>query len=74
MQEKQVQELVRATNSRLCELFEGFILIALVPPIHGADEVPVVITHPGSLKTNLALRAMLHDYVMTGHCPPDEGS
>jgi len=64
--EQTVKRVVQATSSRLSELYDGYVLVALTPAVAGGDELPIIITNFGTPKTRLALRAMLADVCMGG--------
>jgi hypothetical protein len=60
---KQLDGILAATHARLDEMFEGYVLLAIVPQLDGDEEVPVTICNTGTAKTRLALESMAAHFI-----------
>lgn len=59
----QLQGILTATHARLDEMFEGYVLLAIIPQLDGQEEVPLTLSNGRTAKTRLALKAMAADFL-----------
>lgn len=67
MTQQQIQQFIEATDSRLAEYFDGYVVVGFV----AGTSQPVIIRSASDPKTALGLKSLLHDAVVAQETRPD---